>query len=515
MRRILGKVSYFKGHTADTYASQKTFEVYSELSGYALRVYKDVEMMEEEREQRQRTQGREGRTNIFQMSGAVENKSSLGETFRSYSRQACNFVIPDINQKINGMKRPRPSEFGASDVVLKTQDASAKTIAKNKYENAIRETIEATREYWKGLALKDKKSGHTLEKHLEEFRILYEKNPDDPIEALKYLKITSQSELFNSVRNCSEKITRILFLAYVSPGSIMIYTSFVRMEGIDALKLYLDCFNFSHFKVGKSGGKDYNRYADFQLSSEKRNEEVRSAFNNVSNKDGKDIKVILLSSKSTEGITLLNVRQVHILESYWQETTIAQAIGRAIRYCSHMALPLEERKVEIFRYFVTQPNLKATADQLLFDLAKRKAGLVSGFQQCLKEAAVDCQLYRLQNCDDTPEEKCHCFQFDLASNFTNISQAYTKELRNDLSGGKGSYAEEIKKHRVFEITGQITYNVNKTLPKAQYWYDPKTNVVYDHQLMFPVGKASLGKDSIPIRLDDVFLIKDYIQIPLI
>ena len=133
----------------------------------------------------------------------------------------------------------------------------------------------------------------------------------------------------------------------------------------------------------------------------------------------------------------------------------------------------------------------------------------------MKEAAVDCQLYRLQNCDDTPEEKCHCFQFDLASNFTNISQAYTKELRNDLSGDKGSYAEEIKKHRVFEITGQITYNVNKTLPKAQYWYDPKTNVVYDHQLMFPVGKASLGKDSIPIRLDDVFLIKDYIQIPLI
>ena len=36
MRRILGKVSYFKGHTADTYATQKLFEITSELSGISL-----------------------------------------------------------------------------------------------------------------------------------------------------------------------------------------------------------------------------------------------------------------------------------------------------------------------------------------------------------------------------------------------------------------------------------------------------------------------------------------------
>ena len=59
------------------------------------------------KKRRQRSQGREGRSNIFQITGSVDKKATvIGETFRSYSRQACNFVIPDINKDINEMKRP-------------------------------------------------------------------------------------------------------------------------------------------------------------------------------------------------------------------------------------------------------------------------------------------------------------------------------------------------------------------------------------------------------------------------
>ena len=125
--------------------------------------------------------------------------------------------------------------------------------------------------------------------------------------------------------------------------------------------------------------------------------------------------------KSSVSYCLKLKDKVHILEPYWDEVKISQAVGRAVRYCSHMDLPMKERNVEIFRYITSQPSLKATADQLIYDLAHRKASLISGFKECMKQAAVDCQLYAKQNCEDIPEEKCHCFQFDLESNFKNVS----------------------------------------------------------------------------------------------
>jgi hypothetical protein len=517
MRRILGKVSYFKGHTADTYATQKTFEVKSELLGFALRVYKEVEKQEEDLERRQRSSGRGGPSNIFQIQGSADrgSGSAAGQTFRSYSRQACNFVVPDIDKKINGLARPRRSSYGASDAQLIGRDYSAKAAAQKKYEAALDMFLNATADYWKKLAAADVKSGNTLAKEVDTFKSIYKTG--DPEKAFEMLNKPTKCTLLESLYNSSPKMTKIMFLAAASPGSVMVYSSFVRMEGIDALKLYLQAFGYSQYSLNAPKANEGKpRFADFQLGSQAKIEQVRKAFNSPANKRGEKIKVILLSQKSTVGITLANVRQVHILEPYWQEVTISQAIGRAVRYCSHVDLPLEERTVDIFRYVATQPSLKGTADQLIHDLAKRKARLVHGFQQCMKEAAVDCKLFKQQNCDDIPDEKCHCFQFDLESSFKNVSQAFTRDLRNDITMDKGSYADEMKRHRVYEIQGKIHLGKEKYMEEDTYWFDPVTKVVYDHQLTFPIGKVPVGRDKLPTRIeDDVFLVEDFIQIPMI
>lgn len=39
------------------------------------------------------------------------------------------------------------------------------------------------------------------------------------------------------------------------------------------------------------------------------------------------------------------------MEPYWNQTRIEQVIGRGVRRNSHIALPPNERNVEIFRYF--------------------------------------------------------------------------------------------------------------------------------------------------------------------
>jgi len=75
-----------------------------------------------------------------------------------------------------------------------------------------------------------------------------------------------------------------------------------------------------------------------------------SSFNENSNKYGNDIKIMLGSSVFKEGISLYNVRQIHLLEPWHNRSRIEQVIGRGIRHCSHQQLLPKERNVSIYQY---------------------------------------------------------------------------------------------------------------------------------------------------------------------
>jgi SNF2 family DNA or RNA helicase len=47
---------------------------------------------------------------------------------------------------------------------------------------------------------------------------------------------------------------------------------------------------------------------------------------------------IFMGTKAAEGITLKKVRNVYIMEPYWNPSRIEQVIGRAIRIGSHAKL---------------------------------------------------------------------------------------------------------------------------------------------------------------------------------
>jgi len=74
-------------------------------------------------------------------------------------------------------------------------------------------------------------------------------------------------------------------------------------------------------------------------------------FNNPSNSEGQNIQVILLTEAGAEGISLLGVNHVHIVESSTSENKNIQAIGRAVRYRSHDNLPEDRRFVNVYRYW--------------------------------------------------------------------------------------------------------------------------------------------------------------------
>ena len=53
---------------------------------------------------------------------------------------------------------------------------------------------------------------------------------------------------------------------------------------------------------------------------------------------GERLRVLLVSKTGAEGLDLKYIRQVHILEPYWDQSRINQVIARAVRLNSHQGI---------------------------------------------------------------------------------------------------------------------------------------------------------------------------------
>jgi superfamily II DNA/RNA helicase len=89
-----------------------------------------------------------------------------------------------------------------------------------------------------------------------------------------------------------------------------------------------------------------------EVSAEKRSQ-ILDKFNSIENRDGKIIKVLLTTEAGCEGITMLEVEHVHILETNPNTNKTLQCIGRAARYRSHINLPKERQIVNVWKYHAT------------------------------------------------------------------------------------------------------------------------------------------------------------------
>jgi hypothetical protein len=111
------------------------------------------------------------------------------------------------------------------------------------------------------------------------------------------------------------------------------------------------------------------------------------------NKNGEIIKVVLISKTGAEGLDFKNLRQVHILEPWYNLNLIEQIIGRAVRTCSHKDLNFIKRNVEIFMYgSLLENSEEEPADLYVYRLAELKAVQIGRVSRLLKESAIDCLL---------------------------------------------------------------------------------------------------------------------------
>jgi hypothetical protein len=124
----------------------------------------------------------------------------------------------------------------------------------------------------------------------------------------------------------------------------------------------------------------------------------------VSNTEGQDIKIIIGSKSIAEGIDLSFVRQIHILEFWWNMSRIEQAVGRGIRTCSHNRLPFEEQNCTVYLHVCRlKDSTRELLDEYIYRVyIERTATRIAKVKQILMESAMDCPLQ--QEINRLPQE---------------------------------------------------------------------------------------------------------------
>jgi superfamily II DNA or RNA helicase len=515
-RRIMGLVSYYIGSTPDFYAKKIINYINVPMSDYQERIYKHYEAVEDK------------------IARSMRGKSS---SYKSYTRQSCNFVFPLISQGMNGETRPRPRDYKVQESDIedvtkgkKDENTKEKYYQVSEYLQKVDEFASAYDGYLRGKLDNDIKNKHTLIDDIKRFREQTQ-NKFDVDDYTKFINDNhKKSELLLALHNSSAKMTFCVFNIMNAPGPVLVYSNYVVMEGLQIFKLYLKYLGFTQY-IDESKGQDGFRYIEYHGgidTTERRR--VLEVFNKPDNVIGNLAKVIMISPAGAEGLSLNNVRQVHIIEPYWHEVRILQMIGRAIRLCSHKALPLEDREVEVFRYKSVRGNgmVDWTTDQHIEDAAKSKEGLIQSFLDAMKEAAVDCVLNKAHN---SLENSFRCFQFFEKSLFDEqIGPAYKEDIYDDLKLDNGLNAPNsvIKRVKIIkikavtqlvkdeELASEIIPMGDKYSEPEDYWYNPESNVVYDIDLQFPIGKVGTDEDAMPLKLDaNTFIITHIIPVPIL
>lgn len=508
-RRILGLVSYYYGSTPDYFASQKTEYVYVKMSPYQEDIYGHFEKEEE------KIARRKGRSKGIDI-----------QKLKSYTRQACNFVFPYMGQGITGESRPRPKNFKLSEKTgkellegkLDKEKDKEKYYSAQGYFEAIEKYVKLFDQLVDKLQDEDEKNKHTIKNDIDTFKKKYDGNYDEFHE-----KEEKKSKVYEELHKCSAKMLHILFIMMKSPGPILVYSNYVLMEGIQIFKVFMKYFDYhSYDKTKNDKSKDGKRFAEYhgQIDKDKRYEVIK-LFKREENKYGELCRVILISPAGAEGLSLFSVRQVHIMEPYWQEVRINQTIGRAVRLCGHKFLPKSERHVDVYRYKSVRgdyPKAKWTSDQSIEDMSRGKQGLIQSFLDSMKEAATDCVLFKPHN---TLAQDYKCFQFDEPSLFAEqIGPAYKEDIFEDMKidNGLNSVNSKIMRIKVMKIKAvkQLDPEGKKFSEPEDYYYFPESGTIYDSELEYAVGKVKIDENGIPEKLSaDVYIMDRMIPIPLI
>ena len=461
--RILGLVSYFRTEDKELLPTVTTDEVIEvPMSNYQFLAYSEVRKAEIDQDKSKTVSGKKTKpkkSDSSSSNGGIDIFEDKKSSYRAYSRMHCSFVFPE------SIPRPYPASF-----VEKSENPLDGDDVGQVIDIDVADSEEAL-------------EGHIPEpvEPVEQKDPDYETAKENVLIKLDSVKETlftmdEEEQLLKYSPKYNEILKRIKSLDDIGGGLSFIYTEYKTLEGIGILKIILKANGYAEFKLEKN---EYGEYAQvyeydddvdkpkyaFWGGDELESDIIRKIYNNQfdllpptirtqmeeynktdengdkeGNKRGQIISILMTTKTGAEGIDLQNVRQVHIVEPYWNPVRTEQVKGRAVRVKSHTQLPEKDRTVEIFTYLsiISESDLASditirddkggkTSDQVLFDISQKKLDVMKHLLQLIKEASIDCNV----NLNETksPDNDFTCMSYP--SSVTSNNYSYHPNIRDD------------------------------------------------------------------------------------
>lgn len=305
---------------------------------------------------------------------------SLIKGYISYFRGAPDFVFPETNIKYVKCEMSE-FQYNAYSQVIKSET----NMSRIKYDVA------------KELSVKDLSNNFFIGTRLVS-NIVF---PNKKINESGYNSFKDKY-IINELEKYSIKFAKIM-KKINKKEKIFIYSGFKGYGGIKSLVKVLEAFGFKNYINNGCGLKRFALWTGDQ--NNKLKNEIKTIFNRKDNYNGSKLKIIIGSPAIKEGVSFMDLKQIHILEPYWNYQRLFQIIGRGSRFCSHKNLPIEERKLKVYIYISVYKNIE-TIDLYLNYLAKQKYKIIKEFEKIIKEVAIDCELNYYANFNKNEPIRC-------------------------------------------------------------------------------------------------------------
>lgn len=528
--RIIGLTSYFRSAQEQlmpkyNHSNSNDFKIIKiPMSDFQFGVYEEARVQERKLEESNKKKKSKKTKTGAQGDDLYSDSVS---TYRIFSRAFCNFVFPKP-----AIKRPMPNKDETLETTLENMtkinddDAIVKNLSEDIIDDlSISEKMNAIDGKYDADDIKD------LEKDAAAQKLGDTSYSKRIVEALKELEKHASKYLSKTgLQSYSPKFLHILenIIDADHKGIHLLYSQFKTLEGIGILKLVLKENNFAEFKIKKNESGEYI----LNVQSEDMNKpmfasytgsetpEEREIIKNVLNSNwklvpsslvktlqtlsdnnfmGQIIKVLMITSSGAEGISLKNVRYVHITEPYWHPVRIHQVIGRARRICSHSDLPKELQTVNVFLYLMVfseqqltsdlsiELRLKdiskkdkkqvITSDEYLYEISSIKEEINASLLQSVKESAIDCSIHTRAS---SSEKDVKCF---VIGNPSESKYIYTPNIE---AQDKDEGMKLNKRKQVLKLN-ELTIN------KIKYAYNKETQELYDYDSFLKNELLLVGK----------------------
>ena len=303
------------------------------------------------------------------------------------SQQAAVFVFPDGSYGSVGFKR-YITETTTSNVFNMLTGATQHTEFK-----ITRQPIDAERKILESLEMFINKEG-----------------PDKKLDQLAKLSIKFAN------------VIRLLQDNKKSKRSSFVYCNWVKGSGLIVFALILEIFGYSRASGGETTPKPRYALLTSAVATENQISSFIDTFNKPENVYGEIINVVIGSKIISEGVTLKNVQDIHILTPHWNFTVTEQALSRAIRAFSHDTLRDANHKnkinkpIEVKVYLHTvipaiqEPNgdwvheLDESIDLKMYEKSEAKDISIKRIENVIKQSAFDCALNYKRNKRDGRED---------------------------------------------------------------------------------------------------------------